>query len=80
MPYASAEIKAEHQRATQKGYRSRREARADSVKNVAVPVPVWEEMKRAYRTGHSTLTAFLMGDPLLGRSALDKGTDRHASA
>lgn len=71
MPYALEEVRQEHKRATQKGWRTRREASQDRVTNVMVPVSVWEEAKRAHRAGYRTLTAYLMGDPLLGRSALD---------
>ncbi len=32
----------------------------------------WEERERAIRAGPQSLTALLMGDPLPGRSALDR--------
>lgn len=80
MPYAIEEVRQEHKRAMQRGWRTRRAARADNVTNVAVPVSVWEEAKRAHKAGYPTLTAFLLRDPLPGRSALDKMENVHASA
>lgn len=73
MPFSSKELKAEYQSQINKGWRSRSDAAKEGKYTfVAIPVPVWEEAKRAHRAGHTTLTSFLMKDPLPGRSALDR--------
>lgn len=41
-------------------------------RDIVVPDEVWEERDKAYERGHQSISAMLMGDPLPGRSALDR--------
>lgn len=50
----------------------RRAVEGDEDQGIIIPAHVIRERDRAYSAGWPSLSAYLLGDPLIGRSALER--------